>query len=115
MVNGKMFKLIVTQQRRGFGFFHNLGLGRLSVKKWRVDPAPIGGGHITAARGRERVFKTLWFRFWRVSRFLSKSYNLTASQTKRRPSTCGDFRQKQPMLQSPKRRVITGLLQFVMQ
>src|SRR4051812_9112074 len=39
----------------------------------------------------------------------------TASQTERKPSICGDFRQKQPILQSLKRRVITGFLQSVTQ
>ena len=39
----------------------------------------------------------------------------TASQTKRRPSIWGDFRQKQPVLQSLKRCVITRFLQFVTQ
>src|SRR4051794_9144704 len=41
--------------------------------------------------------------------------NLTASETKRRPSTCDDFRQKQPMLHSLRSRVITGFLQLVTQ
>jgi len=41
--------------------------------------------------------------------------NLTVSQTELRPSTYGDFWQNQPMLQSLKSRVITGLLQFVTQ
>src|SRR5215213_7811760 len=41
--------------------------------------------------------------------------NLTASRIEPRPSTCGDFRQKQSILQSLKRRAITGFLQFVTQ
>src|SRR3954471_20443546 len=41
--------------------------------------------------------------------------NLTTSQTKWRPSTRGDFRQKQPIPQSLKSRVITGFLKFVTQ
>jgi hypothetical protein len=44
-----------------------------------------------------------------------QDYNLTASETKRRPSICGDFRQKRPMLQFLKSRVITGFLQLVTQ
>src|SRR5215218_7744995 len=39
----------------------------------------------------------------------------TASHTTQRPSTCGDFWQKQPPRQSLKLRVISGFLQFVTQ
>src|SRR4051812_13501562 len=39
----------------------------------------------------------------------------TASQTERRPSICGNFRQKQPIPQLLKRRDITGFLKFVTQ
>src|SRR5919199_6815852 len=45
----------------------------------------------------------------------SRPHSLTVSQAKWRPSTCGDFREKQPMLQPLKGRVITGFLQFVTQ
>jgi hypothetical protein len=47
--------------------------------------------------------------------FLVGATTLTASETKRRTSKCGDFRQKQPVLQSLKRRVIAGFLHFVTQ
>ena len=46
-------------------------------------------------------------------RYYSHYTSTTASQTKRRLSTCGDFRQKQPIPKFLKRRAIAAILKFV--